>query len=490
MKVSSKIILGFLVLMALAIIVVANQLSAIRQIRAANQDLSEINVKSATIVQEMQKSIDLLDDDARKYFALNYPQYDAQIAELRLEFLDNVARLRPNAKSEREKAELAKLEQALEDFWVVFNRLKKQKQTWDPEQLPPDLTVAVSHLEKQAEIMLDAVQGTIKDRVAAAAAIGTRAEHLSWTAGIFAFALGIIVAWLIVRSINDPLRRLTQGTRAIAKGQFWHRLPARGNDEFAELARDFNVMTARLGELDQMKKDFVSHVSHDLKAPLASIRQIMHLLLQQIPGTLNEQQKSLIQLSYNSAERLAAMVGNLLDVSRMEAGTMEYQMKALDIIPVINGVIDEFDVQAREKEIRLRLQCDQPSVFVECDRERIVQVLGNLYENALKFSPSASEIVTRVGYGVRQEVMISVADSGPGVPDDHKERIFEKFHQLKSGKKVAGQGVGLGLAICKTIVKAHRGEIWVEDNPQGGSVFSFLLQPATREEVLTCGQSA
>jgi len=86
--------------------------------------------------------------------------------------------------------------------------------------------------------------------------------------------------------------------------------------------------------------------------------------------------------------------------------------------------------------------------------------------------------------------MISVCDSGPGVPDDHKERIFEKFHQVKSGKKVAGQGVGLGLAICKTIVKAHRGEIWVEDNPQGGSVFSFLLQPATREEVVTCGQSA
>jgi signal transduction histidine kinase len=96
-------------------------------------------------------------------------------------------------------------------------------------------------------------------------------------------------------------------------------LPAHGNDEFAELARDFNSMTERLGELDQMKKDFVSHVSHDLKAPLASIRQIMHLLLQEIPGSLNEQQHGLIRLSYNSAERLAAMVGNLLDVSRMQA---------------------------------------------------------------------------------------------------------------------------------------------------------------------------
>jgi signal transduction histidine kinase len=129
-------------------------------------------------------------------------------------------------------------------------------------------------------------------------------------------------------------------------------------------------------------------------------------------------------------------------------------------------------------------------VFVECDRERIVQVVGNLYENALKFSPNGTEIVTRVGPGNGREILISVSDSGPGIPDDHKEKIFHKFHQVKHGKKVAGQGVGLGLAICKTIVQAHRGEIWVEDNPQGGSVFSFLLQPATQQEVLTCGQSA
>jgi signal transduction histidine kinase len=248
-------------------------------------------------------------------------------------------------------------------------------------------------------------------------------------------------------------------------------------------------MTVRLGELDQMKKDFVSHVSHDLKAPLASIRQIMHLLLQEIPGPVNDQQKSLIELSYKSAERLASMVGNLLDVSRMEAGSMEYRMASNDVVSLIKGVTDEFDVQAREKGIHFVLESEQPSVLVECDRERIVQVVGNLYENALKFSPSHSEIVTRVSRDNSAAILVSVWDSGPGVPADHKKRIFEKFHQVKHGKKVAGQGVGLGLAICKTIIEAHRGQIWVEDNPKGGSVFSFVLQAAP-QEVLSCGQSA
>ena len=115
-------------------------------------------------------------------------------------------------------------------------------------------------------------------------------------------------------------------------------------------------MSERLGELDQMKKDFVSHVSHELKAPLASIRQILHILLQEVPGTVNDQQRDLLRLSYNSAERLSAMVGNLLDVSRMEAGTMEYEIAVHDLNPIIKAVAEEFEVQARNKHIRMRLE--------------------------------------------------------------------------------------------------------------------------------------
>ena len=136
-----------------------------------------------------------------------------------------------------------------------------------------------------------------------------------------------------------------------------------------------------------MKKDFVSHVSHELKAPLASIRQILHILLQEVPGAVNDQQRDLLRLSYKSAERLSAMVGNLLDVSRMEAGTMEYEIAIHDLNPIIKAVAEEFEVQADNKHIRMRLECVQDSTYVDCDRDRISQVVGNLYENALKFSP-------------------------------------------------------------------------------------------------------
>src|SRR5262249_11569100 len=112
------------------------------------------------------------------------------------------------------------------------------------------------------------------------------------------------------------------------------------------------------------------------------------------------------------------------------------------------------------------------------DRDRIVQVVGNLFENALKFAPENSAITVKIERTEPRNIKVSVADSGPGVPELHKQKIFEKFHQVKKGRKIAGQGVGLGLAICKTIVEAHHGTIWVEDNPSGGSVFCFTLNAA------------
>lgn len=490
MRVSTRIVVGFGILMLLSFAALGYELSAIHQMQSINADLSAINFRSASIGLRLKERSDVVGEFSEKYFVpRGDPFYERQLDDVRGDFVELLAQLQKSVRSKREREEVAQLVRAFDDYRDVWNRIRKQP--IEAEIPPAALANAISHLQAQTDVVYDAIQVSIKEEVIRAADAGRKAERAAWTAGATALLLGIVVALVIVRAINEPLRRLTKTTRLIAKGQFWHRIPAHGRDEFSELARDFNVMSEKLGELDQMKKDFVSHVSHDLKAPLASMRQVMHLLLQEIPGSLNDQQKGLLGLSYKSAERLAAMVGNLLDVSRMEAGTMEYDVAVHDLLPLVKGVIDEFDVQAREKNIRLRMESNQDAVFAECDRDRIVQVIGNLFENALKFSPGNSEIVARLErQEAKQRILVSVTDSGPGVPGAHKEKIFVKFHQVKQGKKIAGQGVGLGLAICKTIVEAHQGHIWVEDNPNGGSVFFFALQAATKEEALKCGQSA
>jgi len=173
---------------------------------------------------------------------------------------------------------------------------------------------------------------------------------------------------------------------------------------------------------------------------------------------------------------------------------MEYEIHPIDLAALAQTVAEEFEVQARERNIQLAVDSTSDA-SADCDRDRIVQVLGNLFENALKFAPEGSAIAARIQHNEDGKLLVSVTDSGPGVPDEHKTRIFEKFHQVKKGKKIAGQGVGLGLAICKTIIEAHQGSIWVEDNPTGGSVFSFTLSAhhsssaESNDSITVAGQS-
>jgi two-component system sensor histidine kinase GlrK len=255
-------------------------------------------------------------------------------------------------------------------------------------------------------------------------------------------------------------------------------------------------MTLRLNELDEMKKDFVSHVSHELKAPLASMRETIQIMLEEIPGPLTERQKRLLTLNLQSGTRLTSMISNLLDLSKTEAGVMEYALKTQDLVPLVRTAVAELEVQAEEKQIQIRSLLPEAPVPAECDGDRIVQVLLNIVGNAVKFSPKHSEVRVRLEAMPRMPEnvpdrwrrpitsstqgehfgLLTVEDSGPGIPDSDKEQIFEKFHQVRKGKKIAGQGVGLGLSICKRIIQAHRGAIWVEDNPGGGSRFAVLLR--------------
>ena len=198
-----------------------------------------------------------------------------------------------------------------------------------------------------------------------AAAVASDAHHHAGALGLGAalavilhkpfgaLAISILVSFLIYRSISNPLANLTEGTRAIAEGKFYYRLDTSRNDEFSQLARDFNTMTRRLNDLDELKKDFVSHVSHELKAPLASMRETLQLLLEQIPGPLTDKQKRMLELNLQSEHRLTAMISNLLDLSRIEAGVMEYEIKSQDVIPLVQNAIAEIEGQAGEKQIQM-----------------------------------------------------------------------------------------------------------------------------------------
>jgi len=266
------------------------------------------------------------------------------------------------------------------------------------------------------------------------------------------------------------------------------------------LLRENKRMAARLIEVDAIKKNFISHVSHELKAPLASMQETTHLMLERIPGPLTDKQRRLLELNMQSGKRLAQMIGNILDLSRLEAGIVEYEMQRCDLADLIHSVVMELSSEAREKSLRVLMDIQREPLLVNCDPNRMVQLFSNLLENAIRFSEKGGSIAVhlrslreypRMPDSARARMphktctagfaLVAIADSGPGIDDAHKETVFHTFHQTKHGRKGHGESLGLGLAISRAVVEAHAGTIWIEDNPQGGAMFLVLLPRAEAE---------
>ena len=494
MSVSRRLILSVGVLMLLAVGVVVAQVLIVREMQVVTEGMNSVSFRSASGLLEMEqeafglrnlteKSLTVVEASARELYT---PLVEGKMQRFDQRFKELQEVLGPDEAPE----EIALLSTAWINYKIELEKARRIIAPRGLEDLPPDLVKALDTLDERTRSSRSAVLQAIGGKVRFNQAMGQNAKSIAYTAAALFILMGGTVTFLTLRAINRPLRELTGGTRKIASGEFSHRLPVSGPSEFAELARDFNGMSEKLEELDQMKKDFVAHVSHELKAPLAAIRQTLAVTLEQVPGPINDGQRRLLELSRKSAERLSAMVSNLLDVSRLEAGTMEYEMSSHNMIGIVKQTVEEFALKAAEQQIEICVESPSPNIPVICDGDRMIQVVGNLLDNALKFSPENSAIRVTVSHNdsaAIPTVRVAIADRGTGVPDAHKQNVFLKFHQLNGrGKRTAGQGVGLGLAICKTIVDAHRGRIWVEDNPEGGSVFCVEIRAAAVKETVKC----
>jgi two-component system sensor histidine kinase GlrK len=494
MKITTRIISGYGLFIVLLAGMAIYQAFTVKRMQSINLTLRETNFKNAIACLQALRDHDLVEEYARKYFALADPDYLDQLKEYQKHYEMQIVKLRKNAASLEEHEAIKRLEQLRVS---IAERLRLLLHNLPPggASLPEDLQDDMERLHTLTDSVYQVILQSMKVAVEKSKATSETVALILWFVVFAALPISILVSFLIYRSISHPLANLTEGTRAIAEGKFYYRLDTSRNDEFSQLAKDFNTMTRRLNELDALKKDFVSHVSHELKAPLASMREILQLMLEQIPGPLTDKQQRLLELNLQSEYRLTAMIRNLLDLSRIEAGVMEYEIKRQDLVPLVQNALAEIEVRTGEKQIQIQTSFQEEPLPVACDAASIIQVIVNLVGNAVKFSPKGGivqlsvEATQRIPEGVpqywRTQVMnlgkeqvygcVVVADFGPGIPDAEKERIFERFHQVKQDKKIAGQGVGLGLAISRTIIEAHRGAIWVEDNPGGGSRFLLLL---------------
>jgi two-component system sensor histidine kinase GlrK len=293
---------------------------------------------------------------------------------------------------------------------------------------------------------------------------------------LICIVLGILVSIFNTRDITRPIRILQGKTHEITDGKFQALPVMKSPPEIQHLAEDFNTMGKRLLELNEMKEDFICHVSHGLRTPLTAIQEASGMLLDESFSENASQRHELLTIVQEECGRLISSVSQMLDLSRMEAGMMEYRFDPSDLSRILRTCILKLAPLAHGKNLSLTLLPLDALPEIKLDRELIRQLLENLIGNAINFTPPGGEVSVSAIHAENNSdhIVVAIHDTGPGIEKNHLETIFEKFKRIESGNAIK-RGTGLGLAISKHIISAHGGKIWVQSEPGQGSTFSFSL---------------
>jgi len=289
--------------------------------------------------------------------------------------------------------------------------------------------------------------------------------------------LSVIPVYIFSLRLSKPLKEINKAAKLIAGGEFSKRLNIDSKDEIGELAGSFNQMVTALQNLEEMRRDFIANVSHELKTPMTSIRGFIEGILD---GTIPEDKHKLyLEIVRDETNRLNRLVNNLLDLARMEAGENTLQFKDFNINELVRRSIIKLEKLITDKDITVDAEFEKEDTFVNADADAIERVMYNLVHNAVKFTPEGGKINLCVRTQ-KNRVFVSVEDSGPGIPEEERELIWERFHKSDKSRSKDKDGTGLGLAIVKNIIKNHSQEIWVESEPGKGSKFTFTLNKSNK----------
>ena len=467
-----KIFLGYLLMIGL---VLAQGGYALFELNRLNR-LSRSMVQGEVVAMDLEKKlIDLFLSEVgseQKYLVVRDPDFLELARTKAAEFRRLLLRL---AAGEREAEARARMEAIAAMHRAHVERFAAAAaggtQAVGSEQGVRRITEALEKLVWDEEVSLARKMNRTRS-------FSQRGREITLVLAVLMTGLGLIMAWLVTRSVRGPVLRLQAGTRDVAQGIFDRKIEVTSADELGELARAFNAMTDRLAELEEMKREFISNLSHELRTPLTSIKAAANLMLDQIPGPVTDKQRRLLGIVQEETGKLVRMVNNLLDLSKIRAGMMHYHFTEGDVAPLLRAGVDHVRLLAELKGITLELDAPEGLPRLLMDREKIEQVVNNLLSNAVKFTPNRGRVsvwartVDRAGAAA---VRVTVEDTGPGIAAEALPAIFDRYRQAGQAGDEVVKGTGLGLAICKFYVEEHGGEIGAESEVGRGSRFWFEL---------------
>lgn len=318
--------------------------------------------------------------------------------------------------------------------------------------------------------------------------------------------IAIISGFFISQSISKPIIKLRDKATIMSKGNLNIKIDTKSKDEIGELAKDFKHMTdnlkkqqdnlenkvsertkelsdakrrielqnIELEKINKLKSDFLNTTSHELRTPMTAMKGYLQMLIKNKFGRINKDQNKALEVIHRNTERLDRLVGDILDTSRLESGTMKFEPKKTNVKKLIDEIIETMQAVGDVKKIKIKRDIKESIPDLIIDKTRFSQVIVNLINNAIKFSPEGSVINLKVKND-KDGVLFEVQDFGIGVSKDDQNKIFNVFYQVDSGTDRTFGGTGLGLTISRGIVLGHGGDIWVESQKGKGSSFKFTI---------------
>jgi signal transduction histidine kinase len=293
-------------------------------------------------------------------------------------------------------------------------------------------------------------------------------------AGAIAAVIALVLARWLARGMTQPLRDMAEASRRMETGDYSTRVLTSTRDEVGQLATAFNRMSRELENLEASRRDLVANVSHELKTPITAIRAHLENLLDGV----EQPNSQTLEIMLAQSERLGRLVEQLLDLSRLESGDVPLRREPVSLAPLVALVMSEIEVACADREVEVVSDLSDDLPTIEADSERVHQVIFNLVDNAVRFTPEGGEVRIEA-HRHNGSVEVSVADTGVGIPADALPRLFERFYRVDPARAREDGGTGIGLAIARSVVEAHGGSIRAESAPGHGSVFTFDL-PVSR----------
>ncbi|MDX1694905.1 MAG: HAMP domain-containing sensor histidine kinase, partial [Ketobacteraceae bacterium] len=323
---------------------------------------------------------------------------------------------------------------------------------------------------------------------------GSHVVQVSLVAAFCLLLLVVVLLALVFQRITRPLRELSGDINAFQQSDWMSGSlaggavapeAARNNSEIDVLSRNFAAMKQRiqaqfshLQENSRLRRELISNISHDLRTPLASLQGYLEALYLKRDSLSEEEQQKYLGVAHRNSRRLATLITELFELSKLEAGKVKPELEAFSLLELVYDVVQDYELAAAERQVQLKIQAEGTGYFVEADIGLIQRVLQNLIDNALRFTPSGGEIEIRL-FRYQDKTRVTVADTGLGISEADLPHVFDAYYSTRHKAEVAdsedSRGTGLGLAIVKRILELHNASINVQSRPGTGTLFQFEL---------------